>query len=112
MMTISLPDDIGRKIQSRAEAEGISVNALVTDLVLQALEAEDDLTLEEFVARIQAMPPNPASVRPAQGSLLAALQSKPIDSDFDQATWEKEWAAAEAELKALDRADDVAEGRR
>jgi hypothetical protein len=62
---------------------------------------EDDgvPTVAEVVARIQAMPPNPAMITLPQGDLVEALRNGPIDPDFDLKTWEQEWAAAEAEMK-------------
>jgi len=63
------------------------------------------------VAKIRAMPPNPHGIRPAAGSLAEALRNAPDDPDFDLASWSREWAAVEAEMKAMARADDIAEGR-
>ena len=45
------------------------------------------------------------------GSLAEALQNAPHDPDFDLETWTRQWDAIEAEMKAIDRADDIAEGR-
>lgn len=61
-------------------------------------------TPEEVVAKIQATPLNPRSIRPGQGSLAEALHSAPEDPNFDLATWEREWAEVEAEIKAMARA--------
>jgi len=72
----------------------------------------NDPELVALVERIKATPPNPAAIRPATGSLAEALQNAPEDPDFDLETWTRQWAAIEAEIKAIDRADDIAEGRR
>jgi hypothetical protein len=48
--------------------------------------------------------------RPATGLLAEALKNAPHDPDFDLETWTKEWAAVEAEIKAITRANDIAEG--
>lgn len=64
-----------------------------------------------LVERIKATPPNPAAIRPAAGSLAEALQNAPEDPDFDLESWTQQWQAIEAEIKAVDRADDIAEGR-
>jgi len=41
------------------------------------------------------------------------LQESPADPHFDLASWSQQWDAIEAELiKAIDRVDDIAEGRR
>jgi cell pole-organizing protein PopZ len=91
----------------------VSIDELVTGLLTDALETEADEfpTLEEVVAKIKATPPNPACIRPATGSLAEALQNAPHDSDFDLETWTRQWAEIEAEMKAITRANDIAEGR-
>jgi prevent-host-death family protein len=71
----------------------------------------NDPELVALVERIKATPPNPAAIRPATGSLAEALQNAPEDPDFDLETWTRQWDAIEAEMKAIDRADDIAEGR-
>jgi prevent-host-death family protein len=64
-----------------------------------------------LVERIKATPPNPAAIHPATASLAELLQNAPEDPDFDLETWTRQWDAIEAEMKAIDRADDIAEGR-
>jgi hypothetical protein len=71
----------------------------------------NDPELVALVERIKATPPNPAAIHPATASLAELLQNAPEDPDFDLATWTRQWAAIEAEMKAIDRADDIAEGR-
>lgn len=112
-ITVTLPDELARDLQSRAEEKSISLDALVADLLTIALvnEVEAYPTLEEVVARIKATPPNPASIRPATGSLAEALQNAPDDPNFDLETWTQQWAAVEAEMKAITRANDIAEGQ-
>lgn len=68
-------------------------------------------TPEGVVARIQATPPNPRSIRAASGSLAAALRDAPPAPEFDLGAWQNEWAAVEAEIRATTRANDIAEGR-
>jgi hypothetical protein len=68
-------------------------------------------TLEEIVATIRATAPNPSLIRPAAGNLADLLRDSPNDSGFDLKGWERQWSEAEAELKAITRADDIAEGR-
>ncbi len=111
VMQISLSDDLAQYVLSCAEARGISPDQFVSDVVAQAIEAQDAIPLERLVTQIQNMPPNPDSIRPAHGSLLEALQTGPNDSDFDQKAWEREWAHVEAEMKSVTRANDIAEGR-
>ncbi len=71
----------------------------------------NDPEMIALVEQIKAEPPNPATIRPATGSLAEALQNAPEDPDFDLETWTRQWDAIEAEMKAIDRADDIAEGR-
>ena len=112
-ITITLSDKLARDLQYRAEEKKISVDDLVADLLFEALanESEEYPSLEAVVDRIRAMPPNPASIRPASGSLAEALQNAPDDPDFDLESWSQQWAAVEAEMKAITRANDMAEGR-
>jgi hypothetical protein len=113
-VTITLPDELADTLQEKAEAQHIPLDELVTSLLTTALaaEPEDDLALEALVARIKATPPNPASIRPATGSLVEALKNAPDDPEFDLETWNKVWVAVEAEMNAINRADDIAEGRK
>ncbi len=69
----------------------------------------NDPEMIALVEQIKAEPPNPAAIRPATGSLAEALQNAPEDPDFDLETWTRQWAAVEAEMKAIDRANDIAE---
>lgn len=74
---------------------------------------EEDPELLALIARIKATPPNPASIIPAKGNLadvLRALESVE-DPDYDLDAELAALDAAEAELRALDRANDIAEGR-
>jgi hypothetical protein len=112
-VTITLPDEIAQSLQAKAKAQQVSLDTLVTNLLTDALDAEaEDDELEALVARIKATPPNPASIRPATGSLIEALKNAPEDPDFDLEAWNREWAKIEAEIKAINRADDIAEGRK
>jgi hypothetical protein len=72
---------------------------------------EDLLDLDTVVADIRAAAPNPAALRPAHGSLHAALADDEGDDSFDLADWQREWATVETEMAAMTRADDRAEGR-
>lgn len=112
-ITITLSDKLARDLQYRAEEKKISVDELVADLLSEALanESEEYPTLEEVVARIKATPPNPANIHPATESLADLLRGAPEDPDFDLEAWTRDWARVEAEMKAIDRANDIAEGR-
>ena len=110
---ISLPDKLAHNLQTRAEAVQLSLDELVTDLLIKLLEpeADDYPTLEEVVARIKATPPNPANIHPPTASLAELLSQAPEDPEFDLETWTSNWDKIEAEMKARDRANDIAEGR-
>ena len=111
-VTITLPEEIAHTLQARAEAQHIALDTLVTNLLADtlAVEPEDD-GLEALVARIKATPPNLANIHPATKSLAELLLNSPEDPTFDLGTWNREWAKIEAEIKAINRADDLAEGR-
>jgi prevent-host-death family protein len=64
-----------------------------------------------LVEWIKATPPNPAAIRPATGLLAEALQNAPKDPNFDLEIWTRQWEAIEAEMKAIDRTNDIIEGR-
>ncbi len=71
--------------------------------------------LQKTVARIKARPPNPAMVIQPTMTIeeVAALweASSPTDEDIPPDEWDRLWAEFEANLKAADRAKDIAEGR-
>ncbi len=113
-VTITIPDKLAKNLQTRAEIQQVSLAELIADLltIAFAVEPDDDFpTPEEVVAEIKATPPNPANIHPATGSLAESLQNAPHDPDFDLESWNREWAKVEAEMKAITRANDVAEGR-
>ncbi len=112
-VTINLTDTLAEKLQVRAGMQQISLEKLAVNILNKALEPadEDYPTPEEVVARIKATPPNPANIRPGTGSLAEALQNAPDFPEFDLEAWEKEWAVVEREMKAVTRANDIAEGR-
>ena len=112
-MTITLPDDIAVQLQRKADAQHLSVEKVALDILETVLETEADFpTPEAVVAKIKATPPNPQSIRSARDSLAEALRHVPNDPDFNLAKWNQEWAAVEAEMKAITHANDIAEGRR
>lgn len=99
-VTITLPPELETQLQRKAQAQNRLVEELALDLLTEALEVEEDFpTPEQVVARIQATPPNPHSIRPASGSLAEALRDAPNDPNFDLVLWEREWAAVEAEIQ-------------
>lgn len=63
------------------------------------------------MAKIRALPKSPPNVRPAKGSLVDALRNAPRDPKFDLDEWNRQWAMIEAEMKAITKTNDIAEGR-
>jgi hypothetical protein len=113
--TITLPDRLAEQLQQQATARHSSVEALVIEYVEAALGdeiTEEEESLEALVARIKALPPNPQSIIPAQGNLAEVLRSlEAIEDDVDIEAEGAALRAAEEELRAINRADDIAEGR-
>lgn len=119
--TITLPETLAEQLQQQATKRKRSVEALAIEYLTAALTeeasvpvqpVEDDAELLALVARIQAMPPNPARIIPAKGNLaevLRALEAR--EDDYDMEAERAALGAAEAELHAINRADDSAEGR-
>jgi len=68
-------------------------------------------SLEEVVAKIKATPSDPSNIHLPAQSLAELLADAPDDPSFDEGAWDREWAAVEAEMKDLTRANDRAEGR-
>jgi len=98
------------RLQAAAEREGVPVADIIRKAVVQYLPATEEAAI---VAGIPVLPPDPRNPRPAHGSLADALRAAaPENLDFDLAQWNRDWAAVEAEMKAVTRANDVAEGRR
>jgi len=60
---------------------------------------------------LECLQPNPAIFHPATQSLADKLADSPVDPTFDAQGWNREWAQVEAEMKAITRANNVAEGR-
>jgi prevent-host-death family protein len=88
------------------------LNRLKYDESIARTGAELPETLEELVERIKATPPNPAMIEPARGSLadsLAHLIATSAGSEFNQEEWEEQWAKVEAEMKEIERLNDLAE---
>lgn len=127
-ITLVLPETMVERLERQAGKFNISLDDMAWKLLNDALVKEsaittypanrdkDDLpSLEEVVARIKATPPNPAAVVPATKTIEEVVAywdaNPPDESDISPEEWDRLWAAFEQELKAIDRADDIAEGR-
>jgi|CXWJ01.1.fsa_nt_gi hypothetical protein len=104
-LTIDLPVSVEENLREAATLQHISAEKLAARILEEALVVESFPTLEEVVAKIKALPPNPNAIRPAIGSLKEALESAPEDPNFNLEEWQRQWAAVEEEMKAMDRAD-------
>ena len=134
-LTITLPEKIAEQLQRKAKERHLSATEVAIDLLENALDEQtsfhpalangktsvtkmDDRaeeafpTPEEIVAKIKALGPSDRrNIRLAQGSLAEVLRIIPPDPDFDFEEWNRQWAEIEAAMKAINRADDIAEGR-
>jgi hypothetical protein len=110
-ITITLNDKLVAGLEGRAKKHQLSVEELALRILIQAAEESETATPQEAVAKIQAAAPNHAHVTPATASLADLLRASPGDPCFDLETWKKQWSVVEAELKAITRANDVAENR-
>jgi hypothetical protein len=125
-ITITFTEPLTTLLEQEAARLQVSVDELATTLLNKALlvqdiedaDATDDpttTTLEQIVARIKALPPNPQSFRPAirahDKEYLDYLLANPPKDTMTLEEWERFWPAFEQELKMIDRMDDIAEGR-
>jgi hypothetical protein len=74
-------------------------------------EFEELFSLEEVVDEIKRTPQNPANVHPTSGLLAEHLANSPEtpDPSFDVANWNREWDKVEAEMKAMELAEQESE---
>ena len=109
--TITLNDDLVVGLANKAKKQQLSVEQLAIRILTEAVAEPESVTPLEAVTRIQATAPNPSQIRLATADLADALRAAPSDPCFDLEGWNRQWSAVEAELKAITRANDVAEGR-
>ena len=129
-LTITFPDELATTLRTKAETFDQSVDEFTISFLARAFngtpyyypiieeqkhedEEEDELTLEELVAKIKATPPDPTAIHPPTESLLDILLNSPPepDPDFDPEEWNQQWAQYEAEMKARSLADEIEERR-
>jgi len=110
-LVIDLSYTLEHKLKDEAQKRQRTPEQVVVDILSLAFEDDQLPTVAEVVARIKSTPPNPAMITPPQGSLADALRNGPTDPQFDVKTWTQDWAAAEEELKQINRLNDIAEGR-
>jgi hypothetical protein len=127
-ITLTLPDSMIVRLEQQADQLNVSLDDLAWKFFSDGLIAEsvvttparngdsDDLpSLEEVIARIKATPPNPNAIIPPTKTLEEVVAyweaNPPEETNLPPEEWDRLWAAFEEELKAIDRADDLAEGR-
>ena len=126
-ITVTLSERLSAYLLAQADRVHLPVDALVEQLLTAALPldetngyhalAADDAVpaLAEVVALIKATPPNPAAIeRGDKVNDLAYVQDLLDNPPTDTLTaeeWAAYWPAFEQELKELDRAQAIAEGR-
>lgn len=115
-ITITLPDFLAAKLQTKAQLRKRPAEDVAVELLDEMLTDHIDLDIDASIARIRALPADPSLIRQPTGSLekyLAESLAREMKEnvEFDQEIWQREWSAFEAEQKAFDNADDVVEGR-
>lgn len=123
-ITITLAEPLMTLLERKTEHLHLSADEFATKLVRDALldqesaqpetAIEDDFsTLEDVVASIKAMPPNPGAFHPSERAndkeYLDYLLANPPRDTMTFEEWERCWPAFEQELKMLDRVQDIAE---
>jgi plasmid stability protein len=110
-MTITLPDDLAERLRRQATQQAQSAEAIAVALLRAGLETDDDvLELEHVISRIREAAPNPRAVRHARAGLDTVL-GEANDSRFDVEAWQAAWSRVEAEMAAIEAADDDREPR-
>ena len=110
-ITVTLDDNLAARLENQAKMHQVSAEELALRILGSALEGCTLPTPREVVAKIQATPPDTTQIRPATSNLANVLLGAPEDPSFDLETWNRQWSVVEVELKAVTRANDVAEGR-
>ena len=110
-ITITLDDDLLAKLTRSANRQRLTVEQIAISILTTAVQDTESITPHQAVASIPGTMANLSQVRLAQGSLADALRvAPPSDPSFDLESWNRQWSDVEAELKAITRANDVAEG--
>ena len=106
-LTITLPEPLNELLERKATRLQIPIDELATKLLSDVLldEAEDEPTLEEIVARIQALPPNPEGFQRAERAHDLAyidwLLANPPTDTMTMEEWEQFWPEIEQKIEAM-----------
>lgn len=107
-LTISLSDETQRKLKKRADAFKWSEEQMASHLIDTVLNASLP-SLDEIIERVRNLPPSLENRPTSNLALAEALRNGPEDPDFNLAEWTAQWQAVEAEMKAIERADAIAD---
>ena len=110
-ITITLDDDLVAGLENKAKKQQLSVEQVAITILTDAMESSESLTPQEAVKSIQGTAPDPSNVRAATANLADLLRAVPGEVGFDLESWNRQWSAVEAEMKAITRANDITEGR-
>ena len=132
-VTVTLSEQLSERLQTHADEVHLSLDALVERLLADTLpvyksngfhlpehpiteELDDpDASLARVIAQIKATPPNPAAIEQGDKvgdmTYLQYLLDNPPTDTLTVEEWEQYWPAFEQEMKELDRAQEIAEGR-
>jgi hypothetical protein len=110
-LTIKLDDNLVSGLAKKAKEQKLSVEHLAISILTEAVREYQSVTPQEVVARVQATASNPSQIRSATANLADLLGSANEEPDLDLEAWKRQWSAVEADLKAIKRANDIAEGR-
>ena len=108
-ITITLNDELVAGLESGAKKQQLSVERFAIGVLNRTMMGSESATPREVAAKIQATASNPAQFRPAMTNLDDVLQAVPGESCFDLENWNREWSVVEAEMKAVTRANEIAE---
>ena len=98
MPTITVPEALALRLQQHALAHHQSMETLAISLLTSALDTVTDPQVLAVVKRIQSMPPNPTQIRPAQGSLAAALHDAQGSDPVIGLVWDAAWQEVETTI--------------
>ena len=110
MITIELPVFVEENLREAASLQRVSPEKLAAQILEDAFQPKVFQTLEQVVEHAKRLPRDPNNIRPATASLKELLENAPVDPDFDLEKWQQEWAKVEEEMKAISRANSIAEG--
>ncbi|MFD3165830.1 hypothetical protein [Herpetosiphon sp. NSE202] len=109
MPTITVPEALALRLQQHALAQHQSVETLAISLLTSALDTAIDPQLLTVVQRIQSTPPNPTQIRPALGSLTAALYDDEESDPVIGQEWDAAWQEAETIIHNMNIDDSTDE---